>query len=86
LIPTTIGGLQRIGIAGMNRLIKEMSLFFRKSCEAAGDVDILLLDKTRTITLGNRMAFEFIAENSSMEHLQKLHSCLHLLNETPEAE
>ncbi len=63
MIPTTIGGLlSAIGIAGMNRLIKRNVIALSgKAVEAAGDVDILLLDKTGTITLGNRMAFEFIA-------------------------
>ena len=62
LIPTTIGGLlSAIGIAGMDRLIRKNVLAMSgRAVEAAGDVDTLLLDKTGTITLGNRMATEFI--------------------------
>ncbi|MCW2315485.1 K+-transporting ATPase ATPase B chain [Rhodoblastus acidophilus] len=63
LIPTTIGGLlSAIGIAGMNRLVRFNVLATSgRAVEAAGDVDTLLLDKTGTITFGNRMAAEFIA-------------------------
>src|SRR6204780_2493312 len=63
LIPTTIGGLlSAIGIAGMDRLIRKNVLAMSgRAIEAAGDVDVLLLDKTGTITHGNRMATEFIA-------------------------
>jgi K+-transporting ATPase ATPase B chain len=63
LIPTTIGGLlSAIGIAGMDRLVQRNVLAMSgRAVEAAGDVDILLLDKTGTITIGNRMATEFIA-------------------------
>ena len=62
LIPTTIGGLlSAIGIAGIDRLIRRNVLATSgRAVEAAGDVDVLLLDKTGTITLGNRMATEFI--------------------------
>ena len=62
LIPTTIGGLlSAIGIAGMDRLIQHNVLAMSgRAVEAAGDVDTLLLDKTGTITLGNRQATEFI--------------------------
>ena len=62
LIPTTIGGLlSAIGIAGMDRLIrKNVIAMSGRAIEAAGDVDVLLLDKTGTITMGNRMATEFI--------------------------
>ena len=62
LIPTTIGGLlSAIGIAGMDRLLKRNVLAMSgRAVEAAGDVDALLLDKTGTITFGNRMASEFI--------------------------
>ena len=62
LIPTTIGGLlSAIGIAGMDRLVKYNVLAMSgRAVEAAGDVDTLLLDKTGTITLGNRMASEFL--------------------------
>ena len=82
LIPTTIGGLlSAIGIAGMNRLIKKNVIALSgKAVEAAGDVDILLLDKTGTITLGNRMAFEFTpAKGVMVESSQKPLNCLHLL-------
>ncbi len=63
LIPTTIGGLlSAIGIAGMDRVMQYNVLAMSgKAVEAAGDVDVLLLDKTGTITLGNRQAAEFIA-------------------------
>ncbi|MBS1910703.1 MAG: potassium-transporting ATPase subunit KdpB [Bacteroidetes bacterium] len=62
LIPTTIGGLlSAIGIAGMDRLVQYNVLAMSgRAVEAAGDVDTLLLDKTGTITLGNRMASEFV--------------------------
>ena len=62
LIPTTIGGLlPAIGIAGMDRLIQHNVIALSgRAVEAAGDVDVVLLDKTGTITLGNRMATDFI--------------------------
>jgi K+-transporting ATPase ATPase B chain len=62
LIPTTIGGLlSAIGIAGMDRMIQRNVIAISgRAVEAAGDVDVLLLDKTGTITLGNRQAVEFI--------------------------
>ena len=62
LIPTTIGGLlSAIGIAGMDRVLQKNVLAMSgRAVEAAGDVDTLLLDKTGTITLGNRFATEFI--------------------------
>jgi K+-transporting ATPase ATPase B chain len=62
LIPTTIGGLlSAIGIAGMDRLVQRNVLAMSgRAVEAAGDVDVLLLDKTGTITIGNRMASEFM--------------------------
>ena len=62
LIPTTIGGLlSAIGIAGMDRLLQHNVLAMSgRAVEAAGDVDVLLLDKTGTITLGNRQATEFL--------------------------
>ncbi len=68
LIPTTIGGLlSAIGIAGMDRLIRFNVLATSgRAVEAAGDVDTLLLDKTGTITYGNRMASEFIAVEGVM--------------------
>ncbi len=63
LIPTTIGALlSAIGIAGMDRLVQRNVLAMSgRAVEAAGDIDVLLLDKTGTITFGNRMAAEFIA-------------------------
>src|SRR4029453_17628906 len=65
LIPTTIGGLlSAIGIAGMDRMIQANVIAMSgRAVEAAGDVDVLLLDKTGTITLGNRQAVEFIPVN-----------------------
>jgi len=62
LIPTTIGGLlSAIGIAGMDRLVQRNVLAMSgRAVEAAGDVDVLLLDKTGTITIGNRMATRFV--------------------------
>ena len=67
LIPTTIGGLlSAIGIAGMDRLIQRNVIALSgRAIEAAGDVDVLLLDKTGTITLGNRQAVEFLPVGSS---------------------
>jgi potassium-transporting ATPase ATP-binding subunit len=67
LIPTTIGALlSAIGIAGMDRLVQRNVLAMSgRAVEAAGDVDTLLLDKTGTITLGNRQASEFIAVGST---------------------
>jgi K+-transporting ATPase ATPase B chain len=66
LIPTTIGGLlSAIGIAGMDRLVQRNVLAMSgRAVEAAGDVDVLLLDKTGTITIGNRMATAFIPAQS----------------------
>ncbi len=65
LIPTTIGGLlSAIGIAGMDRLLRRNVIAMSgRAVEAAGDVDVLLLDKTGTITFGNRMATEFIPDS-----------------------
>ncbi len=62
LIPTTIGGLlSAIGIAGMDRLVQRNVLAMSgRAVEAAGDIDTLLLDKTGTITFGNRLAAEFV--------------------------
>lgn len=62
LIPTTIGGLMSaIGISGMNRLVQKNVLAMSgRAIEAAGDVNVILLDKTGTLTLGNRMATEFV--------------------------
>jgi K+-transporting ATPase ATPase B chain len=69
LIPTTIGGLlSSIGIAGMDRLVQRNVLAMSgRAVEAAGDVDVLLLDKTGTITLGNRMATQFIVAEGITE-------------------
>ena len=69
LIPTTIGGLlSAIGIAGMDRLVQRNVLAMSgRAVEAAGDVDVLLLDKTGTITIGNRMASAFIPANGVTE-------------------
>ena len=87
LIPTTIGGLlSAIGIAGMDRLLKRNVLAMSgRAVEAAGDVDVLLLDKTGTITLGNRMATEFIAApDVSREQLADAAQLSSLADETPE--
>lgn len=87
LIPTTIGGLlSAIGISGMDRLLKKNVIATSgKAIEAAGDVDVLLLDKTGTITLGNRMATEFIpAEGVSLEELADASQLASLADETPE--
>ncbi|MHB1376591.1 MAG: potassium-transporting ATPase subunit KdpB [Candidatus Humimicrobiaceae bacterium] len=87
LIPTTIGGLlSAIGIAGMNRLLnKNVIALSGKAVEAAGDVDVLLLDKTGTITLGNRMADEFMpSKNISIEELANAAWYSSLADETPE--
>jgi len=87
LIPTTIGGLlSAIGIAGMDRLIrKNVIAMSGRAIEAAGDVDTLLLDKTGTITLGNRMATEFIpVGNSTVNTLADAAQLASLADETPE--
>lgn len=87
LIPTTIGGLlSAIGISGMDRLLrKNVIATSGKAIEAAGDTDVLLLDKTGTITLGNRMATEFIpAEGISDEALASAAQLASLADETPE--
>lgn len=87
LIPTTIGGLlSAIGIAGMDRMLKHNMLAMSgRAVEAAGDVDILLLDKTGTITLGNRMATEFIpAPGVNLETLADTAQLSSLADETPE--
>ena len=69
LIPTTIGALlSAIGIAGMDRLVQRNVLAMSgRAVEASGDVDVLLLDKTGTITLGNRQASEFVAVDGVAE-------------------
>ncbi len=87
LIPTTIGGLlSAIGIAGMDRLIQHNVLAMSgRAVEAAGDVNTLLLDKTGTITLGNRQAAEFIAlKGVSVETLADAAQLSSLADETPE--
>ena len=87
LIPTTIGGLlSAIGIAGMDRMIQHNVIAMSgRAVEAAGDVDTLLLDKTGTITLGNRQAAAFIpAEGVSVEALADAAQLASLADETPE--
>lgn len=87
LIPTTIGGLlSAIGISGMNRLIRRNVIATSgRSIEAAGDIDVLLLDKTGTITLGNRMASKFIAASGvDDKHLAEVSQLASLSDETPE--
>lgn len=87
LIPTTIGGLlSAIGIAGMDRLIRRNVLAMSgRAVEAAGDVDVLLLDKTGTITLGNRQAVAFYPANGTSEkELARLAQLSSLADETPE--
>jgi K+-transporting ATPase ATPase B chain len=87
LIPTTIGALlSAIGIAGMDRLVRRNVLALSgRAVEASGDVDVLLLDKTGTITLGNRQASEFIpmpgVEERALAESAQLSS---LADETPE--
>ncbi len=87
LIPTTIGGLlSAIGIAGMDRLIRfNVVATSGRAVEAAGDVDTLLLDKTGTITFGNRMASEFIpVPGVSERQLAETTLLASLADETPE--
>ncbi len=87
LIPTTIGGLlSAIGISGMDRLMKHNVIATSgRAIEAAGDVDVLLLDKTGTITLGNRMATNFIpAESVSLNEIANVAQLSSLSDETPE--
>ena len=87
LIPTTIGGLlSAIGIAGMDRLVRHNVLAMSgRAVEAAGDVDTLLLDKTGTITLGNRQATEFIPlPGVTVEELADAAQLASLADETPE--
>jgi K+-transporting ATPase ATPase B chain len=87
LIPTTIGALlSAIGIAGMDRLVRRNVLALSgRAVEASGDVDVLLLDKTGTITIGNRLASEFIpmpgVSESELAEVAQLSS---LADETPE--
>lgn len=87
LIPTTIGGLlSAIGIAGIDRLVQKNVLAMSgRAVEAAGDVDVLLLDKTGTITLGNRQAAEFRpAPGVTKEALAEAAQLSSLADETPE--
>jgi K+-transporting ATPase ATPase B chain len=87
LIPTTIGGLlSAIGIAGMDRMIQANVIAMSgRAVEAAGDVDVLLLDKTGTITLGNRQATAFLpAEGVTPERLADAAQLASLADETPE--
>jgi K+-transporting ATPase ATPase B chain len=87
LIPTTIGGLlSAIGIAGMDRMIQANVIAMSgRAVEAAGDVDVLLLDKTGTITLGNRQATAFLpAEGVRVEELADAAQLASLADETPE--
>src|SRR5512137_244033 len=87
LIPTTIGGLlSAIGIAGMDRLIQRNVIAMSgRAVEAAGDVDVLLLDKTGTITLGNRQAVEFLPVGGVYPRaLAEAAQLASLADETPE--
>ncbi len=87
LIPTTIGGLlSAIGIAGMDRLVQHNVLAMSgRAVEAAGDVNTLLLDKTGTITLGNRQASEFVPVNGFSEmQIADIAQLASLSDETPE--
>ena len=87
LIPTTIGGLlSAIGIAGMDRMIQQNVIAMSgRSVEAAGDVNTLLLDKTGTITLGNRQAVEFLpVMGIAVEQLADRAQLASLPDETPE--
>jgi len=87
LIPTTIGGLlSAIGISGMDRLLSHNVIAMSgRAVEAAGDIDVLLLDKTGTITLGNRMATEFIpSPDTEEEYLADAAQLASLADETPE--
>ena len=87
LIPTTIGGLlSAIGIAGIDRMVQKNVLAMSgRAVEAAGDVDVLLLDKTGTITLGDRQATEFIpAPGVQPDELANAAQLASLADETPE--
>ena len=87
LIPTTIGGLlSAIGIAGIDRLVQKNVLAMSgRAVEAAGDIDVLLLDKTGTITLGNRQAVEFFpAPDIEMNAMLDAAQLASLADETPE--
>jgi potassium-transporting ATPase ATP-binding subunit len=87
LIPTTIGALlSAIGIAGMDRLVQRNVLAMSgRAVEASGDVDVLLLDKTGTITIGNRQAAEFLpADGVPEQELARAAQLASLADETPE--
>jgi K+-transporting ATPase ATPase B chain len=87
LIPTTIGGLlSAIGIAGIDRLVQKNVLAMSgRAVEAAGDVDVLLLDKTGTITMGNRQATDFLpAPGVTRQQLADAAQLASLADETPE--
>lgn len=87
LIPTTIGGLlSAIGIAGMDRVTRfNVIAMSGKAVESCGDVDTMILDKTGTITFGNRMAYEFYeVNNHSKEEASKYALISSLKDETPE--
>jgi K+-transporting ATPase ATPase B chain len=87
LIPTTIGGLlSSIGIAGMERLVrKNIIALSGRAVEAAGDIDVLLLDKTGTITFGNRQAVAFFpATGISINELTEAAYICSITDETPE--
>ena len=87
LIPTTIGGLlSAIGIAGIDRLVQKNVLAMSgRAVEAAGDVDVLLLDKTGTITMGNRQATDFLpAPGVTKQQLADAAQLASLADETPE--
>ena len=87
LIPTTIGGLlSAIAIAGMERVVRKNVLAMNgRAVEAAGDIDILLLDKTGTITMGNRMATDLLpVAGIPLEHLGQAAYLASIADETPE--
>jgi K+-transporting ATPase ATPase B chain len=87
LLPTTIGGLlSAIGIAGIDRLVQRNVLAMSgRAVEAAGDIDVLLLDKTGTITLGDRQAVRFVpAPGVTLETLADIAQLASLADETPE--
>jgi len=87
LMPTTIGGLlSAIGIAGMDRLIRRNVITTSgRAIEAAGDVDVLLLDKTGTITLGNRQAVDLVpVDGADIMELAEVSQLASLADETPE--
>jgi K+-transporting ATPase ATPase B chain len=86
LIPTTIGALlSAIGIAGMDRLVQRNVLAMSgRAVEAAGDVSTLLLDKTGTITFGNRQATELVSVNGTADHLPEAAYLSSLADSTPE--